>query len=219
MTKQEFLQYLQEAVEAMDAHDLNQLFPNNKQPDLYSLLEALVGLRGEVKKIAQSSLLLQNEVQQVLETIKQQAITPPVVAGVPASIGEDPLIKTKDTQDLQYILRELTKLNPNMEKTVANLDELPDVKLLNVNEYKRQFSGWKEGFYLLNKQWKALVKSTGMYQTGKVNTLFNPEYHEAVATKFDAEKKENTILETVQIGYLYKGKVIQEAKVVVNKSK
>ncbi len=219
MTKQEFLEYLQEAVEAMDVHDVNRLFPKNKQPSLYSLLDALVGLRGEVKKIAQSSLLLQNEVQQVLETMKQQAIIPPVVAAEPASIGEATPPKTKDTQDLQYILRELTKLNPNMEKTVANLNELPDIKILNVNEYKRQFSAWKEGFYLLNKQWKALVKSTGMYQTGKIDTPFNPEYHEAIATKFDPEKKENTILETVQVGYLYKGKVIQEAKVVVNKNK
>ncbi len=214
MTKQDFLKYLQEAVEAMDVHDIERLFPNNKQPDLYSLLEALVGLRGEVKKIASSSLLLQNEMQQALKILQEQAITSAPIAAM--EMKEEP--KTiKDTKDLQYILRELTKLNPNMEKTVVNLETLPEIKILNINEYKRQFSAWKEGFHLLNKQWKALIKSTGMYQTGKVNTPFDPQYHEAVASRSEPNKKDNYILETVQIGYLYKGKVIQEAKVVVNK--
>jgi len=216
MTKQEFSQYLQEAVEAMDVHDINQLFPGSKQPDLYSLLEAVVGLRGEVKKIASSSLLLQNEMQQALKILQEQTTTTATASVQTMKIEEEP--KTiKDSKDLQYILRELTKLNPNMEKIVVKLEELPELKILNVNEYKRQFSAWKEGFFLLNKQWKALVKSTGMYQTGKVNTPFDPQYHEAVATRSEPNKKDNQILETVQIGYLYKGKVIQEAKVVVNK--
>ena len=58
MTKDELKRYLNEAVEALTTDDLEMLFPQNNQPDLYTLAQELIGLRGEIKKLAQSSLKL-----------------------------------------------------------------------------------------------------------------------------------------------------------------
>jgi len=213
MTKEAFLNYIKEAVDAMDGNDLNRLFPPNKQPDLYTLLEALTGLRGEVKKIAQSSLRLQNEVQLLVEKIQEQPSE---------STQNVPIVETEkdgSEKDLRYILREMIKLESTIQRTANGMKELPELGLMNINEYRKQTATWQEGFYLFEKQWKALLKSTGMYQTGKIDTKFNPELHEAVAIDYDPEKSENTILETEQLGYIYKEKIIQQAKVVVNKKK
>lgn len=214
MTKQEFLRYIEEAVDAMDGQNFNQLFTPSNQPDLYTLLEGLTGLRGEMKKISKSSLLLQNEVRQLVADLKNQAEA--------NTVEEVKVIEQKPDKsdhDLRYLLRELIKMQPTVLKTADNLNSLPEPGVFNMSDYKKNFAAWKVGFDLFKKQWKSLVKSTGMYETGKENTQFNPEYHEAVATRYESDKTENTILETVQIGYLFKDKVIQEAKVVVNKKK
>lgn len=220
MTKQAFLQYLTEAVEAMDERNIEALFPQSDQPDLYTLLEAMTGLRGEVKKIAQSSLRLQNEVQHLVE--KQQLILDKAESKEKELVNvpmPKEVVNSKDEQNLRYILRELIKLEAVVKKTSGGLDNLPELTIFGLNAYKTKFAGWEEGYHIFEKQWNALLKSTGMYQTGKVDTQFNPELHEAVATGKNPEKTENTILETEQIGWLYKTKVIQQAKVVVNKLK
>lgn len=217
MTKEQFLKYVHEAVDAMGQQDLEQLFPNQQRPDLYTLLEALVGLRGEVKKVAQTSLKLQNEVKFLVDKMQEAANQE---ESAPTSPPPDPAAEKGEKRtesDLRYILRELIKLESTVEKTRVGLEDLPELNFFQMNQYKTQFAAWEMGFNLFEKQWKALLKSTGMYQTGKVGSTFNPEYHEAVATAYDPQAKENAILETEQIGYLYKERLIQQAKVVVNK--
>ncbi len=223
MTKQDFINYLTEAVNGMDERNLDALFPNNEQPDLYTLLEAMTGLRGEVKKVAQASLRLQNEVQhlvgkqqEILDKTADLQLTSGPAAAQNAVETVDPEDK-KNAQDLRYILRELIKLEAVIGKTSDGLDNLPEATIFGLNDFKNKFSAWEQGFSIFEKQWKALLKSTGMYQTGKVGTQFDPELHEAVATGKDPNFTDNTILETEQIGYLYKNKIIQQAKVVVNR--
>jgi hypothetical protein len=65
MNKEDFIKYINQAVEALDDHDINALFPENNQPDLNTVVQELIGLRGEVRKLAQSSLRMNNDVQTV----------------------------------------------------------------------------------------------------------------------------------------------------------
>lgn len=219
MTKEAFIAYLTEAVEAMDEQNIEALFPQQNQPDLYTLLEAITGLRGEVKKIAQTSLRLQNEVQHLVEKQQIQAEKQEQKKEVKTPVQSPASSNQKDTKDLKYILRELIKLEAVIQKTSDGLDGLPEVSVFSLGDYKTRFAAWESGYKLFEKQWKALIKSTGMYQTGLVGTQFDPTLHEAVATAYNAEKTENTILETEQIGWIYKQKSVQQAKVVVNKKR
>ena len=54
MNKEDFLKYITQAIEAMDGSDIEALFPDNRQPDLHTFAEELIGLRGEVKKVVQA---------------------------------------------------------------------------------------------------------------------------------------------------------------------
>lgn len=49
------------------------------------------------------------------------------------------------------------------------------------------------------------------------NTLFDPYYHEAVATAQDPEKLEDAIVEVLKKGYRFCGKVIRHSQVCVNR--
>jgi len=46
MTKEELKTYVNEAIDALDVADLEEMFPNANQPSLYALAHELLGMRG-----------------------------------------------------------------------------------------------------------------------------------------------------------------------------
>jgi hypothetical protein len=66
MNKSEFLQYIQQAVDSLEQADIDSLMPTTAQPDLYTIVQELVGLRGEVRRLSQAALKTNNDVQTML---------------------------------------------------------------------------------------------------------------------------------------------------------
>ena len=78
-------------------------------------------------------------------------------------------------------------------------------------------SSWVVGFSHIKKQLEELLVSHGLEQIKTVGEEFDPGLHEAVEKREEPDKQEDEILEERKTGYTLKGKVIQVAKVVVNK--
>ena len=74
---------------------------------------------------------------------------------------------------------------------------------------------WTEGFLKIKEQIKNLIKSLGAEEIDCLEKDFNPNFHEAVEV-VQGEKSE-VVIEEVQKGYLFRGKVIRPAKVKVSK--
>lgn len=75
---------------------------------------------------------------------------------------------------------------------------------------------WIEGFHQFAKQFQGFLQNedvTAMEIIPK-ETAFDPELHEAIASE-PAEGLDGIILENYQDGYLFKGKVLRNAKVKV----
>ena len=75
-----------------------------------------------------------------------------------------------------------------------------------------------EGFFQIQKSLENFLKQQGLEeidsQTGK---KFNPSFEEVIETEEDKEKEEGTILEVIQKGYKFKGKILRPARVKVSK--
>ena len=56
-----------------------------------------------------------------------------------------------------------------------------------------------------------------IYQFGREDKVFDPKYHNAIATGFDQNKEENEILEVKRYGYKFNDEIIRVADVIVNK--
>lgn len=73
--------------------------------------------------------------------------------------------------------------------------------------------GWRE----LLKQFQSFLKSQGVELIKTVGETVNPNYHEVVGTREQAEVEPGAIVEEVQTGFLLKGRVLRASKVVVSK--
>jgi len=218
MTKEELKAYISEAVDALDPVDLEVLFPANQQPDLYSVVEELTGLKGTVGKLSGSTLKLNHEIHSLVEQIGLQQEQQQQFLNTLQAEEETTASESLD-EDLKSLLLQLLEMEEVFQLAATSYQELPIPTWLNLNQYKTKLAAWQKGFDITLNRWQKLLQSTNLYKTGLVGELFNPELHEAVAVKHQNNLTDNTILETEQAGFLYKGQVLKLAKVVVNKVK
>lgn len=74
-----------------------------------------------------------------------------------------------------------------------------------------------KGLELVISQFKNVFKSEGVEEINALNQIFDPIFHECVDMKNG--EKNNVIIEILRKGYLYKGRVLRPAKVVVEVKK
>ena len=87
-----------------------------------------------------------------------------------------------------------------------NLSEGPNLKLESLIE----------GNSLLLKTTKEIFDKLGIEEIYPLNDDFDPEFHQAMATK-ESEADENKVLEVLQKGYRLKSKLLRPALVIVSK--
>jgi molecular chaperone GrpE len=77
--------------------------------------------------------------------------------------------------------------------------------------------GWCQGLGHIKKLWEDLFAKFNVQEIKTVGEEFNHNEHEAVEHEEDKEKKDHIILKEIQAGYKLNDKIIQPARVVVNK--
>ena len=70
---------------------------------------------------------------------------------------------------------------------------------------------WAKGLVNIKSQFENILKNTGLERIKAVGEKFNPEFHEAVKKK----GSNNRVAEELQAGYLWQGRVLRPAKVVI----
>ena len=75
-----------------------------------------------------------------------------------------------------------------------------------------------EGNSLLLKTTKEVFEKLEIKEINPINEVFDPELHQAMATK-ESDGKENTVLEVMQKGYKLESKLLRPALVIVSKKK
>ncbi len=76
-----------------------------------------------------------------------------------------------------------------------------------------------EGIELTMKSFKDLLKKHGVEEIDPEKKQFDPDLHDALMTQESEDAPKNTVLQTLQKGYLYKDKLIRPAKVIVSSGK
>ena len=212
MTKNEFKEYITQAIDAMQDGELEYLFPNAGQPDLFTLSKELTGLKGEMKKLSGASLRLNQDIRDLLEL--SQAASLENGQRSPEDLEKE----NKELKDnLKYLMQQLIEQDDFISRTAKHLETLPSPGLLSLSNYKTSMAAWEKGFEITVDKWQNFIKSLGLYKTGLPGESFDPATHEAVAVKYDSNQPENSVLESEVTGFLYRQNIIRQAKVVVNK--
>jgi len=199
MSREEIKNYLIATIDAMSDEDLTEFVFPEKDIDLYTLAEEITSLKSEVKKTNNVSMKLNSNIQNLIENSEKKIENDNIDA------------------DLKNILLKIANHNELSIRTKHNFDELPELSFLNLSSFKKHFYAWKSGYEIYNEMWGNLLKDTGLKPTGKNNELFNPEFHEVIDTEQNSDIENNIILDTQDLGYMYKNILLKRAKVVVNK--
>ncbi|WP_025209585.1 nucleotide exchange factor GrpE [Hippea sp. KM1] len=73
-----------------------------------------------------------------------------------------------------------------------------------------------EGIELSIKSFKDMLKKHGVEEINPDKESFNPNLHDALMMQPSNELPKDTVIQTVQKGYIYKDKLIRPAKVIVS---
>ncbi|MBL7021794.1 nucleotide exchange factor GrpE [Patescibacteria group bacterium] len=76
---------------------------------------------------------------------------------------------------------------------------------------------WIKGIEHIFKQLQTLLDKFDVKEIDTVNKEFNHNLHDAIGDEYDENKEEDIILKEVQPGFMLKDKVLQVAKVIINK--
>jgi len=77
---------------------------------------------------------------------------------------------------------------------------------------------WVQGIQHIFQQLKTLLDKFDVTEIKTVGEEFDHNIHDAVGTEYDESKEEDIIIKETMPGYMLKDKVLQPAKVIINKN-
>lgn len=80
---------------------------------------------------------------------------------------------------------------------------------------KNDNCSWQDGVDLTLRQFQGILKSEGLEVVPALNESFNPQIHEAVCQEMMEQVTEPSVIEEMQKGYRFKGKLLRPALVKV----
>jgi len=90
-------------------------------------------------------------------------------------------------------------------------------RALDVKEPSSEIKNFLTGFEMIFKQLNEVLKRAGLENIDCVGKIFDPQQHDGVMQVEDDSVEENTILEELRTGYIFKDKVIRPSMVKVAK--
>lgn len=104
------------------------------------------------------------------------------------------------------IIKELLEVVDNFERALSMDDD----------NKEDEVSKFLKGFEMIYKSILNILEKNEVKEIEALGKEFDPSVHQAVLTDHKDDAKENEIIEVMQKGYTYKGKVIRPAMVKVN---
>ena len=137
------------------------------------------------------------------------------------------------TETLQRLQAEFENFKKRNEKENKNFQEFANASLISdflpfldslenaLQTIKKAESFPKEkaveGTQKLFEQFQSLLQEKGLQEIKAVGKKFDPQFHECLMQENQVEKEDGVVLEELQKGYLFKGKVLRPAKVKINR--
>ena len=92
------------------------------------------------------------------------------------------------------------------------------VQIVNMDVTNPEVANYQIGFKMITNQIVDILKNEGLSQIdAKAGSEFNPAFMQAVETEAHDDMEDNVICKVMQVGYMYKDRVLRPAMVVVNK--
>ena len=103
-----------------------------------------------------------------------------------------------------------------LEKMITQLDMFD--KVVSMPTGDPVLKNYLLGFQMINNNLKQVLEEEGVKKIEvKLGDKMDPKYHHALQTVYDENYEEDVVLQELQTGYLYKGRILRPTLVKVNK--
>lgn len=117
----------------------------------------------------------------------------------------------------EEMIKERKYANQDLLEQLINVLDIFD-KAVNIETDDEKLKNFLSGFVMINTNFKQILESHGVKKIITKGEKFDPRYHHAMETVWEADKEENLILEEMQTGYTYKDRLLRPSLVKVNKN-
>ncbi len=188
MTKEELKEYICNQIDLMSNEEIVELSQFFQGVDKdESIAEELIIIQGEFKKLTK----LVHQMHTQLETVK--------------------LERSEDE------LRPFISFYSFLKNSKDALRSMPQNSMFGVSRFNRSFGAFENGFKSIDMLYDDILKSIELELAAKVGDEFDPDIHEAVEVIEDKDIEDGTVVEILEEGFLYKNKLLNYAKVKVNR--
>ncbi len=129
---------------------------------------------------------------------------------------------------LKYLQAEFNTYRDRFEEEKKKIIEISEANLTKellviLDDFYRSLDIIKDkekraGLEMIWKNFLEILKKRGLEEIDSLGKNFNPKYHEAILRE-ESKEREDIILEELQKGYLFKGRVLRTSKVKVSYKK
>jgi len=188
MTKDELKTYICNQIDLMDSVEVNELSQFLQGSDEEeSIAEELIVIKGEFKKLTK----LVQQMQTQLETVK--------------------------LEQRENALQPFITFYSFLKNSTDALNSMPPNSMFGISKFNRAFGAFENGFKSIDRLYEDILKSIDLKVSTQVGDQFDPNIHEAVEVIEDKKIEDSTVVEILEEGFLYKDKLLNYAKVKVNR--
>ena len=128
---------------------------------------------------------------------------------------EDLVEQVEKMTENESQIKELEQENKMLIKTLMTSYDLFSEIILGANDSSGE--AWYQQIVLQSKRLAKMLQEVGITLIHSQNDKLDLLYHKVIDCEYDAFKEDNQIIRYIKVGYIYKGKVVRKAEVIINK--
>ena len=128
---------------------------------------------------------------------------------------EDLVEQVEKMTENESQIKELEQENKMLIKTLMTSYDLFSEIILGANDSSGE--AWYQQIVLQSKRLAKMLQEVGITLIHSQNDKLDLLYHKVIDCEYDALKEDNQIIRYIKVGYIYKGKVVRKAEVIINK--
>lgn len=128
---------------------------------------------------------------------------------------EDLVEQVEKMTENESQIKDLEQENKMLIKTLMTSYDLFSEIILGANDSSGE--AWYQQIVLQSKRLAKMLQEVGITLIHSQNDKLDLLYHKVIDCEYDALKEDNQIIRYIKVGYIYKGKVVRKAEVIINK--
>jgi len=188
MTKEQFKEYICNQIDLMDNSELREF-------------TKFVQGGSEEEQIAEELIIIKGEFKKLTKLVQ--------------SMGQK--IDNANIDRKKEELEPFIEFDTFLKNSKDAVDSLPQASFLGKKKVNRSINSLQKGFSSIGNRYEKILNQIGLTRCAKRGDRFDSNLHEAVEVVENKKIEDGTVIEVLEEGFLYQDKIINYAKVKVNR--